>query len=214
MRVGIDIGGTKTAAVVVDRNGTVLHEVKQPTGYGAEEVISTVTQVTRQLADRAGCPVSDFRSIGIGIPGAVNTATGRVDHAVNLGLVEFELGAESARLLGSPVVVENDVNAAAVGAYRLVNGGVGGGAAGGTPARHPREASPISTLEPGSPPALCSTDRCGEAQRVWPVKLATSRLTRLGSFVPAGSEAVSKQSVLGPESRGSGRRIARRPFTT
>ncbi|MFC4223891.1 ROK family protein [Lysinibacter cavernae] len=131
MRVGIDIGGTKTAAVVVDRNGTVLHEVKQPTGYGAEEVISTVTQVTRQLADRAGCPVSDFRSIGIGIPGAVNTATGRVDHAVNLGLVEFELGAESARLLGSPVVVENDVNAAAVGAYRLVNGGVGGGAAGG-----------------------------------------------------------------------------------
>ncbi|GAA3582152.1 ROK family protein [Klugiella xanthotipulae] len=122
MRIGIDIGGTKTAAVVLDPGDGVLCAVTHPTGYGPAEVLATALRCVTELAEGVGCAPGDFRSIGIGIPGAVNTATGRVDHAVNLGLVGFDLGAELAHRIGAPVRVENDVNAAALGAYRWVRG--------------------------------------------------------------------------------------------
>ncbi|RLP75493.1 ROK family protein [Mycetocola tolaasinivorans] len=121
MRLGIDVGGTKTAAVILDDNDAVVAELIRPTGYGRDEVLASVVESSVELAGRVGITADRFDSIGIGIPGAVNSATGRVEHAVNLGLDGFELGTEAAAQLGTRVAVENDVNAAAVGAYRYVS---------------------------------------------------------------------------------------------
>jgi glucokinase len=74
----------------------------------------------------AGVEASAFSSIGVGIPGAVDSRTGRVAHAVNLGLEGLDLGPRLADRLGVDVRVENDVKAAAVGAHHLL------GADGGT----------------------------------------------------------------------------------
>lgn len=120
MRLGIDVGGTKTAAVVLDDQGTVLHSATQPTGFGESAVMATIIAVAEGLAQEAGITVAEFSSMGIGIPGTVQPDTGRVEHAVNLGLKAFHLGDEVRARYGIPVLVENDVNAAAVGAYRLV----------------------------------------------------------------------------------------------
>jgi glucokinase len=117
VRVGVDIGGTNTDAVVLDDAGAIAHSLRLATGWGADEVLGTVTSAVRQLAGSAGVEPSQFLSIGVGIPGAVDAEHGTVTHARNLGVARLDLGALLAANLGATVRVENDVNAAALGAF-------------------------------------------------------------------------------------------------
>ena len=95
----------------------------------------------------AGVDAHAFHSIGIGIPGSVDSATGRVTHAVNLGLEELDLGPRLSDRLGVDVRVENDVKAAALGAHHLL------GVADGIRAH----SMAYLNLGPGWPPGSCST---------------------------------------------------------
>jgi glucokinase len=117
VRVGVDIGGTNTDAVVLDDAGLVAHSLRLPTGWGHDAVLSTATDAVRALAGAAGVEPSSFSSIGVGIPGAVDSEHGMVTHARNLGVARLDLGTLLAANLGKPVRVENDVNAAALGAF-------------------------------------------------------------------------------------------------
>ncbi|CAN5203274.1 ROK family protein [soil metagenome] len=120
LRVGIDIGGTKTDAVAVGHDGRVVQQLRLPTGFGPDAVLETAVTAVERLAELAGASVGSFASIGIGIPGTVDNGTGRVSHAVNLGLEGLDLGAELSARLGRAVRVDNDVNAAALGAFHLL----------------------------------------------------------------------------------------------
>lgn len=121
MRVGLDIGGTKTDAVAIDDAGRVLHQLRLPTGFGPEAVLETAIDAVSRLSALAHAENSDFDSVGVGIPGAVDSASGRVSHAVNLGVVDdLDLGRRLEASLAIAVRVENDVNAAAVGAFHLL----------------------------------------------------------------------------------------------
>jgi glucokinase len=117
VRIGVDIGGTNTDGVVLDDAGLVAHSLRLPTGWGPDEVLGTASSAVRQLADSAGIAPSAFASIGIGIPGAVDPERGTVTHARNLGVARLDLGTLLAANLGTAVRVENDVNAAALGAF-------------------------------------------------------------------------------------------------
>jgi len=119
LRVGVDIGGTKTEAVVLGPDGGIVAQLRVPTGFGAESVVATAVQAVTSVA---GDSLDQVESIGVGIPGAVDTALGRVSHALNLGVESLDLGAELTRALAAtiPVRVENDVNAAALGAFHLL----------------------------------------------------------------------------------------------
>jgi len=118
MRVGVDIGGTKTEAVLLADDGTIAAQLRLPTGFGPESVVESAV---RAVTEVAGTSLDAVGSIGVGIPGAVDSVTGRVSHALNLGVEYLELGAELGRQLGAPVRVENDVNAAALGAFHLLD---------------------------------------------------------------------------------------------
>ena len=120
LRVGVDIGGTKTEAVIVDAAGAVVHALRLPTGHGPNEVIASAVTAVTGLATAAGCELGDFGSIGIGIPGRVDSTTGVVSHAINLGVEHLELGHILAERFGVVVRVENDVNAAALGAFHVL----------------------------------------------------------------------------------------------
>lgn len=120
MRLGIDIGGTKTAAVLVGADGALSELVRMPTGFGADEVVATALSAVERMSALAGVAASAFGSIGIGIPGAVDGRTGRVAHAVNLGLDGLDLGERITDRLGVAVRIENDVKAAALGAHHLL----------------------------------------------------------------------------------------------
>lgn len=121
MRLGIDIGGTKTAAVALDEQDSLSEMLRLPTGFGADEVLATVLATVERMSELAGVPASGFESIGIGIPGAVDSETGRVAHAVNLGLEGLDLGSRLSDRFGVAVRVENDVKAAALGAHHLLS---------------------------------------------------------------------------------------------
>ncbi len=120
MRVGVDIGGTKTDAVIVDADGLVRDRIRLPTGFGPGDVLDAGEAAVRGLARRTGIDPAGFASIGVGIPGHVDGATGSVAHAVNLGVDGLDLGLELGRRLGATVRVENDVNAAALGAFHVL----------------------------------------------------------------------------------------------
>lgn len=124
MRIGLDVGGTKTDAVALDAAGALAGRVRVPTGWGAAAVTRTIVDAVALLQRDAGIPRDAVTSVGIGIPGQVEPGTARVVHAVNLGVAELDLHDAVGLSLGAPVRVENDVKAAAVGAYAL-HGGTG-----------------------------------------------------------------------------------------
>ena len=114
--IGLDIGATKTLGVLVDADGRVLAQAREATEPGADGVIDTAARV---VADLGGEGVAS--SVGVGIPGLVDHVGGEVQHAVNLGLNGDRL---ALRVLlegrcALPVHVENDVNAATLGAVAL-----------------------------------------------------------------------------------------------
>jgi glucokinase len=131
MKVGLDVGGTKTDAVAVDAGGEIVGRVRLVTGWGADAVTATVLAAVDALGSDAGVDVAAVTSVGIGIPGQIEPGTGRVVHAVNLGVDELDLVAATQPSLGVPVGVENDVKAAALGAFAL-HGGFGPGAGSGS----------------------------------------------------------------------------------
>ncbi len=115
LTIGVDIGGTKVAAGVVDEQGTVLQHLRRPTpGTQARDVEDTVAAVVDALrADH------DVRAVGIGAAGFVDAQRARVMFAPNLAWRDEPLRDEVAGRTGLPVVVENDANAAAWGEHRF-----------------------------------------------------------------------------------------------
>jgi predicted NBD/HSP70 family sugar kinase len=112
--IGIDIGGSSTTAVAIDEAGQILghHQAKGMVDGGRQ-------MMTAALAAVGALEMDDFEAVGVGVPGQVDPMTGKVRMAVNLGVgaTAIDLGEELSQALGRPVVVENDVHAAAVGAH-------------------------------------------------------------------------------------------------
>jgi len=119
IRVGLDVGGTKTDAVAVAADGEVIARVRRPTGWGEEAVIASILDSVSALAAEGRFDASLIGSVGVGIPGLIEPDTGRVLHAVNLGVESLDIAARVGALLHAPIVVENDVKAAALGAAAL-----------------------------------------------------------------------------------------------
>ncbi|MGI8414242.1 MAG: ROK family protein [Solirubrobacteraceae bacterium] len=123
VRGGIDLGGTKIEAAVVDAANTVLGAARRPTpteggpaGVAAELVLA-MTDACRA----AGLAPSSLRGIGVGSPGVVDSATGAVSSARNLPdwNGSFGLGAALSSAFATAVFVGNDVQVATEAEFLL-----------------------------------------------------------------------------------------------
>jgi len=119
LRVGVDIGGTKTDAVAVTREGEIISRIRRNSGQGDDAVVASVVESVHELQNEVGFDTADLLSVGVGIPGLVDIVHGHVLHAVNLGVESLDLSSRAAAELGVPVAVENDVKAAALGAAAI-----------------------------------------------------------------------------------------------
>jgi fructokinase len=107
MRIGIDLGGTKIEAIVLDDAGAVPFRERRPTprdDYAA--TVDAIVDLVR-TAERA---VGRTATVGIGMPGAISPATGLVKNANSTWLIGHPLDRDLARQLGRPVRLANDAN--------------------------------------------------------------------------------------------------------
>jgi glucokinase len=117
--VGVDVGGSKIAVLVVDREEVVLgRQLTQTIAVDSTHAAGEIVAVVNAALLSAGARTDDVAAIGIGVPGRVDPATGTVTLAVNLGWSDLPLGPLLEARLGRPCVVENDVRAAALGLHR------------------------------------------------------------------------------------------------
>jgi glucokinase len=122
-RGGIDLGGTKIEAVIVNSQNKVLASARRPTPTtgGPEDVAEQMIEAVREAAATADIDTSALRGVGVGSPGVVDPETGAVSTARNLPDWEgsFGLGDALSKGLGTPVFVGNDVQVATDAEFKL-----------------------------------------------------------------------------------------------
>jgi glucokinase len=122
LAVGLDIGATTTRAAVIDASGASVALATAPSGHGPRAVIDVAVRTLERATSSVGRTPPDIALLGVGIPGRVDHRLGTVSYAVNLG-IDGEVLPVAALLhesTGASIHVENDVNAAALGAHRLL----------------------------------------------------------------------------------------------
>ena len=120
---GIDIGGTKTDAVVVGEGGQEHGRARVATQTGADGVVRSVLSAI--AAARQSTPphvrALQLDAAGVGIPGAVDVQAGKVGRSVHLEIEQLPLAGLLAAELSCDVHVDNDVNLAAFGLARSMH---------------------------------------------------------------------------------------------
>ena len=123
VRGGIDLGGTKIQAVVVDAEREVLGEARRatPTEGGPEAVAREMAAALAEAAESAGSDAARLAGVGVGSPGTVNAEAGTVENASNLPdwLDPFPLAARLEEIAGPPVRLGNDVQVAVDAEFEL-----------------------------------------------------------------------------------------------
>jgi len=123
LRGGIDLGGTKIQAAIVDPSGQVVGEARgaTPTTGGPQDVAEAMAAALREAAEQAHVDPSALQGVGVGSPGNADERTGVVSAARNLPGWEgsFPLAETLERALGSEVRIGNDVQVATEAEFRL-----------------------------------------------------------------------------------------------
>ena len=210
--LGVDVGGSKVLALAVDPQLQVLGRSRVGTRPGPDGVHASVHRAVRGALAAAGATADDVVGAGVGVPGVVAPGSGEVSHAVNLGLGRdtVDLATLLADLAPVPVVVENDVNAAAVGVHASdPDGGdlallsIGTGLAAGlvVDGALRRGSSGVAgeighlQVDPQGPLCGCGQRGCLEAvssgqalARAWPVPPGTSVARAVWAAADSGSQ--------------------------
>jgi glucokinase len=112
--IGVDVGGTKILAAVVDRSGVLLRQDERPTPTGSQdELVGAIESAVREVFDEG------MTAIGLGVPSQIDQATGIAYGSVNIPLHELRLRELMSERFGIPTEIENDANAAAFAEWTL-----------------------------------------------------------------------------------------------
>lgn len=117
--IGVDMGGTKILAAVVNAEGKILGTAKIPTkaDKGASVVIDRIAHCIQKAVDKSRVARESIQAVGIGAPGPLDPGTGVVIFAPNLGWTDVPLKTELENRVGIPTFVDNDVNVGTLGEH-------------------------------------------------------------------------------------------------
>jgi glucokinase len=173
--IGIDVGGTKVAGLLVREDGAILSErVATTPAEDVDATMATIYEVTAALREGP-----EAVAVGVGAAGMVEFAAGALRSAPNLAWKEVPIRDLVAERTGLPALVDNDANVAAWGEFRMgagrgyrdllivtVGTGIGGGIISG--GRLLRGAHGFAAeighiiVEPGGPECGCGNRGCWE----------------------------------------------------
>ncbi len=203
--IGVDLGGTNLRAAAMDPSGRILEKISAvtPIEQGRDAVIDEMVSGIVKLRERLGA--SGLAGVGIGVPGFILLEKGYIVGSHNLPFFnEFPLRDEIGRRLGTPVILENDANAAALGekwmgAGRDVNDlvlltlgtGIGGGVISGGRVLHgfvgmAGELGHI-TVVPNGNPCGCGNHGCLEKHA------SATAVETMAKLVSLGDNLTSRQ---------------------
>ncbi len=108
MRIGIDLGGTKTEIICLDRgNGKELYRLRIPT---LRDDYAVTIKSIRDLVETAEGLLGQKGTVGVGIPGSISSVTGLVKNSNSLWTIGKPLDKDLSAALDRTVRVENDAN--------------------------------------------------------------------------------------------------------
>jgi glucokinase len=195
--IGVDLGGTNLRTAALDRSGQMLEQIADSHfSAGREALLDEMVRSISRLRDKYGS--GGLAGIGVGVPGFIAFREGIVRNSNNLSFIEnFPIRDELERRLGSPVILENDANAAALGEKWLGAGkevedlvlltlgtGIGGGiiSAGRVIRGFLGMGGELGHLivVPNGNPCGCGSQGCVEKQASATAVTAMARLMQLG----------------------------------
>jgi len=210
LRIGIDLGGTKTEGIVMDANGQILIRERRPTPQadGYDAILANIRDLALDLERRANATCT----IGIGTPGAISTRTGFLKNSNTVCLNGRPVKQDLEQLLAREIRIANDANCFALsealdGAareYGVVFGVILGTGVGGGIVFHGRlhEGSQHiagewghNVLDPAGLPCYCGKQGCVETLLSGPGLVRDYR--GAGGDTTLDAPAIAEQASLG-----------------
>jgi glucokinase len=213
--IGLDLGGTNLRAAAIDKSGSMLQKVAVSTDPSSRErMLEDIVGVIDRVKGRCGS--EGLVGIGVGVPGFILMKEGVILNSNNLSALEnFPFRDEIQKRLGTPFILENDANAAALGEKWMGAGrevddlvlltlgtGIGGGIVIGGRALHgylgmAGELGHL-TVVPNGNPCGCGNRGCLEKHASASAVMAMGRLLNLGEDIT--SKKIYEMALEGNES--------------
>ncbi len=121
---GVDFQDENVRIALVDLNGDIIDYVQMSLRLPLQDMLGKeIVEAIRQMAQRNEVPQPRILGVGLGMPGVVDTQKNTVEYAFTVGMKEktdcTEMLAQLEGKLSVPVFMENDINAAAVGEFKM-----------------------------------------------------------------------------------------------
>jgi glucokinase len=212
--IGVDLGGTNLRAAAVNRQGQILEKISVDTNFegGRDAVIGDIVDSVNAL--KRNLATQRLAGVGIGVPGFILLKQGYITNSNNLPYLEnYPVRDAIEQRLGTPIILENDANAAALGEKWMGAGrevddlvlltlgtGVGGGIIMGGRVLHGMDGMAAElghlTVDPFGPPCGCGNLGCLEKLASATAVEATAVLMSL-SARPLSSKEVFEMAMDG-----------------
>jgi glucokinase len=112
--IGVDVGGTKIAAGVVDREGGIGPRLERPTPTGSQEdLLAGLDEMVEELRGE------EVVAIGFGLPSTIDQRSGRAISSVHIPLADLDFRDRMRARFSLPVGIDNDANAATLAEWQI-----------------------------------------------------------------------------------------------
>ncbi len=115
------MGGTKILSSLINSENGIVHSIKKPTKSNSttKAYIKTLTEIVNETIATSNVSAGNIKAVALGIPGSVDPYIGRIGLAPNLGIKNFLIKEKLQAEISYPVLIENDVNLAALGIQKF-----------------------------------------------------------------------------------------------